>query len=98
MWAVATRRNVQRASAYGGGRTVAVYEPDERYGLHETNVGAKRAFLASWMAGEYRPEWPDDFVAHHFNAQRANIGMAKVVRIPTSRQEVGSGIPRRHLT
>ena len=86
LWGIARPVHSSRANAYGGGQTVTSWETDPRYGLHPSNVAAKRAFLAGWLAGEYQPHWDDGFVRLQFDLQRRNIGLAKVVRISAEKR------------
>lgn len=71
--------NTSRARIDGGGRTVTVYVPDDRYGKHMRNVDCKRAYMEALepdLAGA-----PDPFIRDHFDRWSRNVRAVKVIRV-----------------
>lgn len=76
---LAQSRTIERASAYGGGRTVVEFVPrPDAYGTFATREAAKRAF-----AEAFEPELKghsDEFIAMHFRVWSRN-GFIRLVRV-----------------
>lgn len=88
---VATPKVLERASVYGGGRTVIEFQPNPYYGVHATNVSAKRRFVEEMIPDLRGVGASDDMIKRQFNAMSRNQGLARIIRltpsdvVPTSR-------------
>lgn len=79
-WMIAELHHTSRAHFYGGGTTITEWFPKERYGRHETNVAAKRAYVVAMEP--VLADASDDYIRRWFNGTPRQCGLVKIVRAP----------------
>lgn len=75
------KQKVVRHGNLEGAKPVIVWIPDEYFGLHDTAIAAKRAFVVAMFP--YSVDHSDKQIAHYFDRQaRSSMPQAKVVKVP----------------
>lgn len=77
---VAIPHVTQRAKIGGSGKTETVFVAAPYYGIHETNIAAKRAYVTA-LEPE-RANHPDHLIALQFRSYSQNWKNVKIVRVP----------------
>lgn len=79
MWAIAKPVVRARAHVTHGGKTVVEHVICESYGLHESNVAAKRAYIVSLEPS--LADASDDFIRHYWRGVPRRAHDMKIVRV-----------------